>query len=90
MIEEINLIKPLIFVALGRIAFDSILQILTGTPSRLEFHHHALYQIDQGTWVLASYHPSRQNTQTGRLTVEMFNQVWKTVKRVLKEEFSTR
>ncbi len=30
-------------------------------------------------WLISSYHPSRQNTQTGRLTKDMFDQVWTTV-----------
>jgi uracil-DNA glycosylase len=35
--------------------------------------------------VVCSYHPSRQNTQTGRLTVEMFDQVWQTVREIQKK-----
>jgi uracil-DNA glycosylase len=34
-------------------------------------------------WLLASYHPSRQNTQTGRLTVEMFASIWEQVRQLL-------
>ena len=38
----------------------------------------------QGLWVLASYHPSRQNTQTGRLTPSMFDEIWRTAKSLLR------
>lgn len=67
-------------VALGRIAFDSVLRLFQtqdGRTYKLEFAHNRLYQFENGLpWLLASYHPSRQNTQTGRLTVEMFDAVW--------------
>lgn len=49
------------------------------------FSHGALHQLNTGSpntenWLLASYHPSRQNTQTGRLTAEMFDAVWEKTK----------
>ena len=75
-------------VALGRIAFDNVLRLYTWNGkinSRPEFGHAAFYQLgQQRAWLLASYHPSRQNTQTGRLTEAMFDQVWETVRKQLK------
>ena len=70
-------------VALGRIAFDNTMSLLRRRGHaipRLEFGHGALYRLgDSLPWMLASYHPSRQNTQTGRLTEEMFDQIWEKV-----------
>lgn len=67
-------------VALGRIAFDNTLRLLRQRGSaipKLDFAHEAFYPLGDGLpWMLASYHPSRQNTQTGRLTVEMFDRIW--------------
>lgn len=72
------------FVALGQIGFDTILRILRGrgwTIPSLKFAHAAEYVLDDsGHWLIASYHPSRQNTQTGRLTEGMFDRVWQMVK----------
>lgn len=67
-------------VALGRIAFDTLLAIyrLKGAEvGKFRFMHGELYPLgDRFPWLLASYHPSQQNTQTGRLTRSMFDQVW--------------
>jgi uracil-DNA glycosylase len=67
-------------VALGRIAFDNVIKIYRkrGAPAvHFEFKHAGLYQIGENfPWMVASYHPSQQNTQTGRLTVAMFDEVW--------------
>ncbi len=81
--SEFELIRPKVFVALGRVAFDGILRILSIRDPSITFAHNAVYQIPQGKYLVGSYHPSRQNTQTGRLTVEMFDQVWRTVRDVL-------
>ncbi|NSW54120.1 MAG: uracil-DNA glycosylase [Anaerolineae bacterium] len=64
-------------VALGRIAFEAVRRIY-GLPN-LAFAHNAFHRFDDPAlpWLLASYHPSRQNTQTGRLTEPMFDAVWK-------------
>lgn len=76
-------------VALGHIALKGVLQLLriSGCPEiALPFEHGAFLPPDQKRpWILASYHPSRQNTQTGRLTVEMFDAIWQRVRGLLGE-----
>jgi uracil-DNA glycosylase family 4 len=67
-------------VALGRVAFDYTRRLLQQKGQALPempFSHGAFTPLGNGLpWVLASYHPSRQNTQTGRLTREMFDEIW--------------
>jgi uracil-DNA glycosylase len=43
-----------------------------------------MYQLENGTWVLCSYHPSQQNTLTGKLTIKMFDDIWKKVKLLIE------
>lgn len=74
--RELELIQPRVLVALGRIAFEGLIRICS-TQSNWRFAHGAVYRFGDGHWLLCSYHPSRQNTQTGRLTVTMFDSVWK-------------
>ncbi len=74
-------------VALGKIAFDAFLAAVRQkgwqVPA-LEFGHNVLYSLGEGRpWLMGSYHPSRQNTQTGRLSAEMFDQVWQRAKEQL-------
>ena len=72
------------FVALGRLAFDNILRIYRKeNPEipRFDFKHGGDFTLgDKLPWLVASYHPSQQNTQTRRLTVEMFAQIWRIAK----------
>jgi len=69
-------------VALGGIAFDDAFDILKdlykiGVARRPKFGQGKFYTWQASPiWLLASYHPSRQNTQTGRLTKEMFSMIW--------------
>jgi uracil-DNA glycosylase family 4 len=54
------------------------------TVSRLHFVHGAVYPLGEDLpQLIASYHPSRQNTQTGRLTEAMFDSVWETARAIL-------
>lgn len=71
--REVALLENLrVVVALGRIAFDNWLR-RTQRRSPGTFGHNVLHDLGPGTQVLiSSYHPSQQNTQTGRLTLEMF------------------
>lgn len=78
--REINIINPKVFVAFGRIAYERILLLFSKQSSQMKFIHGATYSLDEYHSLVCSYHPSRQNTQTGRLTVEMFDQIWVKVK----------
>lgn len=93
--RELELIRPKVIVVLGRIAFDSILRIYS-RPRTMDhrqqpivFSHGAVYRLNHPlrgqaeTWLVCSYHPSQQNTQTGKLTVKMFDSVWQKVKDLL-------
>jgi len=83
--REIQILQPKIIVCLGRIAFERVLRIYSARNSAWTFGHGAAYQLDHGTWIVCSYHPSQQNTLTGKLTVEMFDAIWKKAKSLLKE-----
>jgi uracil-DNA glycosylase len=80
--ELAGLKKVKVVVALGRIGFDAYLNYLKRRdllPSRQPylFKHGAHYQMPDGNVLLASYHPSNQNTATGKLTREMFVNIFK-------------
>jgi uracil-DNA glycosylase family 4 len=87
--REIEIIRPKVFVALGRIAFERILRIYSIKDTSMTFAHNIVHEIPEGKCLVCSYHPSRQNTQTGRLTVGMFDQVWKTVQGLLNKPGSS-
>jgi uracil-DNA glycosylase family 4 len=69
-----------VFVTLGRLAFDVTWRLLAerglGLPRRPTFAHAAVYDPPGGPAIVASYHPSRQNTHTGRLTPAMLHDVF--------------
>jgi uracil-DNA glycosylase family 4 len=86
---EIRLLKRVRAVlALGRIAFNAYLNTISrdgDLPRRgsLRFAHGASFALPDGPRLFASYHPSQQNTQTGRLTPEMMNRVLGEIRRFL-------
>jgi len=79
-------------VALGKIAFDESLKLLKKRyclclSEPVKFKHNDLFSFqEKAPWLLSSYHPSRQNTQTGRLTSDMFSQIWVNVKSLLNAQ----
>lgn len=85
--SEINLLNNLrVVVALGKLAWDQLTMKygISNGKSIPPFAHEGAYFSDKkGVWVVASYHPSRQNTQTGRLTAAMFDQIWNQVNQFL-------
>ena len=74
-------------VALGKIAYDALLQLVflqSGEKIQLQFGHGVFVERSaERPWIMASYHPSRQNTQTRRLTIAMFDEIWLRVRSLL-------
>jgi len=86
LVAELGLLTRVqVVVALGRVAFAGFLAAHywpDRPPRGLEFAHGACYDLGRVT-LIASYHPSRQNTQTGRLTEEMLDRVFALARSVL-------
>lgn len=84
--RTIRILKPKVVVCLGRVAFERILRLYSARSSGWKFGHGALFQLRDGTWILCSYHPSQQNTLTGKLTVKMFDAIWAKAKELVQDE----
>jgi uracil-DNA glycosylase len=92
LLEELRLLGSVRAVlALGRIGFDAYWRSVAphtsvSQVSSYRFAHGASYALPGGLpRLFASYHPSQQNTQTGRLTAEMFGRVLEDIRRFLKD-----
>ncbi len=85
--RDLKIFHPKVIVCLGRIAFERILKIQGIRNSIYKFGHGAAYQLENGSWLLCSYHPSQQNTSTGKLTAAMFDQIWQKAKSLLHENY---
>jgi uracil-DNA glycosylase family 4 len=85
--EIAGLERVKVVVALGKIGFDAYLNYLKrrgllATRLPYLFKHGASYRLPDGKRLLASYHPSNQNTQTGKLTRKMFVEIFKEAARL--------
>jgi uracil-DNA glycosylase len=92
--RELEILQPKVIVCLGRIAFDRVMRIYSIHDPSWKFGHGALYKLNTDPlktgsantdhWLLCSYHPSQQNTLTGRLTVKMFDDIWAKAKSLVE------
>ncbi len=73
-----------VILALGRVAHDAVLMAHDLVRARYRFAHGARHELPKGRILYDSYHCSRYNTQTGRLTAEMFLDVMTRMKRELR------
>jgi uracil-DNA glycosylase family 4 len=89
--EELQLLRQVrVVVALGRIAFEQYLKAcrelghprVTLSP---RFLHGAVHRLPWNVTLIASYHPSQQNTFTGKLTREMFHAVFRKARALLQK-----
>ena len=86
---EIGLLPNLkVVVALGKIGFDAYLNHLRRigvitSRAPYEFQHGAEYQMPKGVVLLGTYHPSLQNTNTGKLTAQMFRRIFERAKELI-------
>ncbi len=89
LVEELQLFKSLrVIIALGKIAFDSFLAAYRDSGGviprpRPQFGHGARYVLPGNLRLIGSYHPSQQNTFTGKLTREMFDAIFVQARAVL-------
>jgi uracil-DNA glycosylase family 4 len=89
--RELDGLKNLkVVVALGKIGFDAYLNYLKrrgaiSTKAPYVFAHAAHYRMPSGKILLASYHPSNQNTNTGKLNRQMFVAIFREAKRLADE-----
>ncbi len=85
--HEINAMPQIkIWVALGQIAFQTLWKkICPPNTSRPQFSHGKVISLEKNRFMILSYHPSQQNTFTGRLTEKMFDSVWETAKKLITD-----
>jgi uracil-DNA glycosylase family 4 len=91
--RELEILKPRAILALGKIAWDGYLEILKqrgaiASRAAFKFAHGAEAELPgegsvEGARMFGVYHPSQQNTQTGRLTAEMYAQVLGRIRKFL-------
>jgi uracil-DNA glycosylase family 4 len=91
LVRELEILRPRVVLALGKIAWDAYLEILKQhglIVSRAAYHfaHGAEAQLPGGgARLFGVYHPSQQNTQTGRVTPAMYGQVLRRIRRFLSK-----
>lgn len=90
--REIEGLKDLrVIVALGKIGFEAYLNYLVRkkvivSKRGYEFRHGAEYAMPDGRVLLATYHPSNQNTNTGKLTKDMFQKIFKRAREIADKD----
>jgi uracil-DNA glycosylase family 4 len=78
-----------VVVALGRIGFDACVRVLArrgiAVRPRPGFGHGVAHPLPNGQTLIGCYHPSRQNTNTGKLTATMIDDVFRKVRRLARQ-----
>ncbi|MDG1859195.1 MAG: hypothetical protein P8I94_08830, partial [Emcibacteraceae bacterium] len=79
-IEQIEKLPTIrIILALGLVAHNAVLSTYDEKKSAFKFAHNSFHQLSNGLMLIDSYHCSRYNTNTKRLTTEMFEDVFKSI-----------
>lgn len=87
--QTLSLVDPVVIVALGGLAWRQTLRSLVASgrfekPKKMPaFAHRATVQLNDRQTLIGSYHPSQQNTFTGRLTEKMLDQVFADTKKLI-------
>jgi len=91
LVRELELLQPRVVLALGKIAWDTYLEVLKQQGkivSRAEFvfaHGAEERPVSDGPVLVGVYHPSQQNTQTGKLTSAMYREVLERIREFLEK-----
>ena len=89
--RELEILKPHVLLALGKIAWDAYLELLKqqgkiASRAKFVFGHGAEAQpVSDGPKLVGVYHPSQQNTQTGKVTAAMYAKVLSRIQTLLKQ-----
>lgn len=82
--ELLNILPTRVFLALGQIAWNGLWRVIASRAEasgpRPRFGHGCEYKLADNRWLVGSYHPSQQNTFTGRLTEPMLDDVIRRVR----------
>jgi uracil-DNA glycosylase family 4 len=90
LLTELKLLTRVrVIVALGRLAFDAVLASVDiprdRKKARPKFSHGTEFDLKDDLKLIASFHPSQQNTFTGRLTEPMFDQVFSRARELIEQ-----
>jgi uracil-DNA glycosylase len=92
--RELALLKPKVVLALGKIAWDAYLDILKSegviaSRATFAFAHGAVAKLPgDGPRLVGVYHPSQQNTQTGKVTPAMYTKVLNHIRKILGDDWA--
>lgn len=89
--RELEIVRPKVVLTLGKIAWDTYLGILQkqgviASRGKYSFAHGTEAKLPNGLVLIGAYHPSQQNTQTGKLTPAMYDKVLKRIRKILAED----
>ncbi|MFA6540370.1 MAG: uracil-DNA glycosylase [Bacteroidota bacterium] len=90
LLQEFQLLKKCkVIVGLGKIGFDTAFEVIrslkkTDLVRKPHFSHVTVVPLSKSLTLIGSYHPSQQNTFTGRLTEPMFDSIFRAVRKELK------
>ena len=87
--EELELLRPRVIVCLGGFAWDAACRLL-GVRPRPPFGHAAEFEVEDGPVLLGCYHPSQQNTFTGKLTEPMLDGVFARARELAERRIESR
>jgi uracil-DNA glycosylase family 4 len=90
LVATFDMIQPRGIIALGQIAFRASLvqakRLNWWQGAMPQFGHDSVVHFSENRWLIASYHPSQQNTFTGKLTEAMFDRVFRRARNLLSNE----
>jgi uracil-DNA glycosylase family 4 len=87
LVRELELLTEVrVVVALGKIAFDSVWPLISKPKQKRPLFQHGFeVALASGRTLIASYHPSQQNTFTGKLTERMFDRIFARARQILEQ-----
>ena len=89
-VETLAVCDPVVILALGGLAWNATIKLIVESGwlepprKRPKFGHGQAVKLNQDRWLLGSYHPSQQNTFTGRLTEPMLDAVFRKSKKLIE------